>query len=221
MKNPAKLKGLNLKEVKQVEKIVNKNKKYKMQTGHGLYAYGGTSNAFIELYNSSGSTTLGLDAIDEGTESYNRQGDTIMLVSYKIRLHLILDRDIFLATPVITTPNPVGFFRIVVVRLFGAYSGTVADYFSGTQNIDSQFIVEQGTVLFDTVQGLSTSLDNKVINFNVPCKTKKIPHVNIQYDDADTPNVTKNDIKVFICGTNQSGALTINVQDYKGYYDKY
>jgi len=208
-------KKLSKKQVKQVSKIVNKSKKYKMSYGCFTNNFGITQNLWTDLISQAGSQ--GLEGIIEGTESFERQGDTIMLSHYDMTVSLQILYDITVSAPA-TTPNPFANFRIVVTRLFGVYSGNAIDYFSGGSRT-AQFIVEKGTVLFDKTLSLSASPSLKDIKFKIPCKNKKIPHILIQYNDADPVGVEKNDIRVFVFAT--SANSYVNYAESIGYYDKY
>lgn len=214
-------KGLNKKEIKQVTKIVNKSKKYKMYFGgfgNGYVAIDGS--AWVGLTEIAG--TQGLDGITEGTESYQRQGDTIMVKHYKITLNMALLYQSQLETPANVNAVP-GSIRIVVARLFGLYTGTELDYFSdGT--INANWLVEKGTVMKDKRIFIGRSLDNKQVTCNIKCKTKRIPHMLVEYDDNDPVGVQKNDIRVFIFAsnlTNASNTLGVDLNESIGYYDKY
>lgn len=212
-------KKLNKKQVKQVSKIVNKSKKYKMSFGKSENDTTLSSPNITEIISQSGSQ--GLDNITEGTESYQRQGDTIMLKHYEMMINAYMLRPLFqeTATDVNSTANT---FRIVVARLFGIYSGTPGDYFTSIPMRLAQWIVEKGTVVYDKVHVVATSPDNRPIKIKIPCKTKKIPHILVQYNDDDPVGVEKNDIRVFVFASNSTANIQyISYAEHIGYYDKY
>lgn len=220
-------KKLSKKQVKQVSKIVNKTKKYKMCYGGYPAFYAGVSvSTWTEMMAITG--TQGLQQIAEGDESYQRQGDTIMLKHYKINMGVV-DQYQFETTTADEYSTTSYNLRVVVARLFGTYTGTATSYFSNT-NINANFEVEKGTVLFDKRFPIQRSLDVKSLLFTVPCKTKTIPHILVQYNDADPVGVEKNDIRVFVIysvnspvpSTSQMlGNLLFDLSTSIGYYDKY
>jgi len=214
-------KKLSKKQVNQVSKIVNKSKKYKMSFG-GLTTANATMSVagWFDVISLAG--TQGLDNITEGVESFERQGDTIMLKHYKQTFSFAVTYPI-LVTPVATIYVPTACIRVITARLFGKYSGTALDYFSSA-NGNANWIVEKGTVLMDKRFYLSASMNCKTLSFSIPCKTKKVPYALVQYNDDDPVGVEKNDIRSFVFIFSTLGADQSVVMDYSeniGYYDKY
>lgn len=207
------VKKLSKTQVKQVSKIVNKSKKYKMTCGC-FTGYINLATSWTELYDQPGSA--GLDAIAEGNESYERQGDTIMVKRHKIHLDFS-NENITLAYH-----NPV---RVVIARLFGTYTNTPADYFD-QNNVKGNFEVEKGTVLYDETFMMGIGPNYKNMNVVLKCKTSKIPHILVQYGtESESPyTVQKNDVRVFVAllttpATNSD--VRCFLSDSIGYYDKY
>lgn len=212
-------KKLSKKQVKQVSKIVNKGKKYKMTFGKTTNDTSVDSTQITEIMSQAGSH--GLDVIVKGSESYERQGDTIMLKHYQIMINAYMLRPLFQTAPA-NLNSTANTFRIVVARLFGLYSGVPLDYFTSATMNSAQLIVEKATSIYDRVHVVGTSLDNKGISIKIPCKTKKIPYMLVQYNDNSPVGVEKNDIRVFVFASNATANIQyISYAEHIGFYDKY
>jgi len=212
-------KKLSKKQATQVSKIVNKTKKYKMTFGGIASAtYGLASGAWTEAITIGG--TQGLNRIVKGNESYQRQGDTIMMKHYKMTMNFSSNYLVFQAPVANLNSIPIR-VRIVVARLFGLYSNTPTDYFVDTTP-NSNWIVEKGTVLYDKRFLMQRSLDVKTLSLSIPCKTKKVPYTLVQYNDANPVGVEKNDIRIFYYAEFAAGnTVTLDYCENLGYYDKY
>lgn len=214
-------KKLSKKQVKQVSKIVNKSKKYKMNLYMNSDNFATTT---VNIWNYSTASTA-LRNIVKGGESYERQGDTIMLKHYSVRLVPELGttiQDILEGTDVLT--DNCYTFRIVVARIFGTYTGTPANYFN-SNTTNAQFLVELGTVLYDKLHTFNTYRSPLSINVKPKMSSKKIPYTIVNYDDSTPVNVTKNDIVIFYSMLSSTPGLiphfAMNSQTEIGYYDKY
>jgi len=214
-------KKLSKKQATQVSKIVNKTKKYKMSFGGITSAtYGLGNGAWTEAITIAG--TQGLNRIVKGNESYQRQGDTIMMKHYKMTMNFSSNYQVFQASGETANLSSIPIrVRIVVARLFGLYTNTPTDYFVDT-TANSNWIVEKGTVLYDKRFLIQRSLDVKTLSLSIPCKTKKVPYTLVQYNDNNPVGVEKNDIRIFYFAEFGGGnTVTLDYSENLGYYDKY
>lgn len=183
-------KPLNRRQVKQVQKIVEKNKELKMSW-----------TAINDASADSGNPTfVELTTIAEGEDFNQRDSDKVNLIS--------LDLKFSIGRLPATTNNTVSFLRMLVVRAKGRPL-TVTDMTNdilvvGTTPPD----IDLYQILDERILGLGPfdsdsngMISNVVINYSKKYKFKnaKVPHMTLLYDDDESATACqKNAIYLFI-----------------------
>lgn len=183
--------GLSNRQVKQVQKIVNSNKDFK-QRHFGANGNISTTQLLIPL------TTVPI-----GSNFNNRESDRIRAVSLKGQVVVALNN-----TP-LSQRN-----RIMVVR---SKTGklTVTDF----PTLHNQPDLDKFQVLMDQIY-ISGDGDftPEIFRFYKSFKNKKIPHMNIGYDN-EANDVITNPIYLYMYGSSGTNGNTYNYAFNLKYYD--
>lgn len=150
--------GLNFKQVKQVQRIINKNKQLK-------HVWTSAAQGF-----STAGTLIEFTGISEGDNFNNRDGDKIGLQSIRAQLSMRNNT---------TTPTTQQ-IRVMIVR--GKYGPLVVGDFptlTGAPDLDKM------QVYYDEIWALSDIESDPPIQrkFKKKFSTRKIPHLLVGYDD--------------------------------------
>ncbi len=149
--------GLNFKQVKQVQKIIEKNKRLKVEFKNQ-----------VDVMTSVGALNE-LTTVAEGDDFNERQGDIINAMSLKVQWTVSPN-----ATPT------AGVYRIMIVRArIGALVAADLPAVVGTPDLD------KFQVLYDKVYNVNASAT--YMNFGETYfksfKNRKVPYMKVRYDD--------------------------------------
>lgn len=182
---PSTQRGLNFKQVKTVQKLINKNQQMKV-----------VRQAVSSTMNTTGVLTE-ISTCAEGDNFNNRDGDKIKCQSIKCVLTI--------------TPNASSatsqVVRILVAR--GKNGPLAIGAFPATVN--AQPDLDQMQVYHDRIYSVVKDQDG--INFDVPIyksfKNKKVPHLLIHYSDAVSSTLANdNPLYLFVLGNNATNPPT-------------
>lgn len=204
-------KGLNKKEVKQVQKIINKNLLLKQ-----IYLF----------INNQSPTNVGilteLTAFDTGTQFNQRDSNRIRLMSYNVKLQFTFPPN----------DNSLITIRMLIVRSKqGQLSLADLPDFNQQPDLDLMQVyfdkqyamsptVVDGTTPTTSYSLSSNSIINDIQDFK-SFKTKKVPHLNVGYNDdsTDSPAVT-NPIYIYFVTGFSVPTINVNGWAHMKFYDK-
>lgn len=191
---------LNLTQVKQVQKIVNKNKSYRENFIHYQIECN-TTGYLLEITSISEAT---------GSDWYDRESNSIQVKHLEIQGDYIAD----------ATSNTT---RIIVCR--SKIGPLVAADFPTTS---TQANLDKMEILYDKLKSFymptsSATSQLPLIHYKHSFKTGKVPHLNVAYVDAISATAAqKNPLYIWIIGSLAAGA-TVNAaigQIKLHYFDK-
>lgn len=162
----AKSKGFNRKQVRQVQKIVDSNKKLKSKTN------------IFELTLSNAGTLTELTAITEGDDFYQRDTDVIRLMSAKGHYNITNG----------STASAQS-CRVLIVR-----SKVGPLVLANMPAINAMPDLDKFVVLYDQYIRLEATKDAylPIFRFYKSFKNKKVPHLNVIYDDDKDDTASQN-----------------------------
>lgn len=182
-------KGLNFKQVKQVQKIIQKNQQIKT-----------TRVAIASLANTTGALTE-LSAITEGDNFNNRDGDKIKAQSLKVCYSISPD----------TTNAILQIVRIIIVR--GKYGPLVlADLptaIAGQCDLDKMQVYHDR--IYQLLDNQDAINDNSTVPFFKSFKNKKVPHLLCNFDDDVSATACQsNPLYFYVLGASASTPCAVN-----------
>lgn len=155
-------KGLNFKQVKQVQKIINKNLQIK------------TYRSVIAVTSTTAGSLIECTSISEGDNFNERDGDKIKVQSLKIPYSICPD----------TTNAIVHNVRVMVVR--GKYGplvvGDLPTTVTGQADLDKMQVYHDK--LYQLIDNQDALNDNVIVPFYKSFKNKKVPHLLSHFDDS-------------------------------------
>lgn len=182
---------LNKPQVKQVQRIIEKNKRLKhnyQELSLGLWVNSNpgstpTRTAFAEL-----------TGIPQGQESYQRSESMIQLKSYNIKLGIVGVTDNGTAPLWVEEVRP---FRIIIVRskrgpitdILDVLGASVVD-FSQQPDPDNYQVYTDEIHSFACNIGTVSSYATYLLKHYKSFKNKKVPHMLVNYDDPGSVTIT-------------------------------
>lgn len=187
--------GLNFKQVKQVQRIINKNKQLK------------------HVYISAASTisTTGVlkefTTVTEGDNFNNRDGDKIGVQSIRFQLSIRNNS---------TTPTAQD-CRIMLVRgKYGPLATGDMPAIAGAPDLDKMQVYYDETFSMSDIE-FDMPMQR---NFKKKFTTKKIPHLLVNYDDDVSASVAqKNPLYLFYIGTEATNPAAVRGYTYLKFFN--
>lgn len=185
-----KTKKLSYGQVKQVQKIVNSNKRLKHYylPIDNAFQYGLTGG-----YTPIGTSFQELTLLDPGGASHQRDAEIVNLQSYNIKMGLAINTD-DASTPA-TALLPVG-FRIIIVKSKEGHITDITDPSQASivdwiQQPDPDLYQIYTDEIFNPVAGTAndTASLGYLMKFYKSFKKKKIPHMKVKFDDTLLPSI--------------------------------
>lgn len=186
--------GLNFKQVKQVQKIVNKNKRYKTYQ-RIITTEGNTTGDLREFTNNS-----------IGNSQDQRENQTIFVHRIKFQMSIIND-------------GVYNVYRVLVVRSKqGALALADMPAYSGAPDLDKM------QVYYDRLVSsyAPNTQPPTILGMTHKFKTKKIPHLKVGYDtNTSATDAQENALYLFIVGNTAeaSAANLVDILMEVNYYD--
>lgn len=185
---------LNTRQVKQVQKIIEKDKKFK------------TKHDYFNVTPLTTKSLTELTAITEGDNYFERHGDKIHLK--KIVIHMSIAQN--------DTPTRM-MNRLLIVR-----SKTGPLVVADLPAYDAEVDLDDMAILHEEIFNIQSVDNTQPIQRTIKLKfqNKRVPHMNVEYDDDDSAtNAQNNPVYMYWVGSDATYGLSVIGHYYTSFFD--